>query len=245
MAVLTDTDILKILETQTNRHDDRLVIHPFSDGALTPVGYDLRIGLFYKSSRDEVGINLKEGEHIILSPGSTTNIRTMEWIALPRNKSISGFICSKVSLVSRGLSHISTTVDPDWYGHLSISVHNHASENIELSVGQPFCTVVFMKNISPATRDSGFAPSRTDTLITSITSQQKQQRNLRRRMKATFIAAGLLVVGLLLALTFYFAALPLGDQPRFHIAVMAGTAIIGSLMSGVIGTIVIKLLFDR
>lgn len=242
MSVLTDTDILKILDTSgQHREDHRLVIHPFSDKALTPVGYDLRVGLFYKSSTEEVGVNLHEGERIVLRPGSTTNIRTLEWLAMPKDKTLSGLICSKVSLVARGLSHISTTVDPDWYGPLSISVHNHAPTEIVLDVGQTFCTAMFLRNESPATKDSGFAPSRTDTLVTAITTEEKVKIDSAKKRKARSKAAAVFAIGVVMTILLYLAERPVKDSGEFHVAVLAGTTVIVAMMAGALGVFMTRL----
>ena len=51
MALLTDTDIRKILCSNHDWSDKiKLHIHPFNEDCLTPVGYDLRVGSQYSSA---------------------------------------------------------------------------------------------------------------------------------------------------------------------------------------------------
>lgn len=201
MTVLTDTDLLKMLETDSTvlKCDTKLVIHPYSESSLTPIGYDLRVGTFYKSSTNEYAEKIEdddEDKKIVLAPRSTTNIRTLEWIAMPQNKTCCGLICSKVSKVAKGLSHISTTIDPDWAGQLSISVHNHTDRKIDLKVGEPFCTAVFLRNESPATRSCGFGSGRADILVRSITSRERRSLFWKRCMLVSIIVATLFAVWL-------------------------------------------------
>jgi deoxycytidine triphosphate deaminase len=158
MSILTDTDLEPLIDSS-----GELVISPFNQECLTPVGYDLRIGKTYTTSDiKQVRRNLNEGESITLKPGTTALISTLEYVQMPKSRTVSGLIESRVSQVSKGLSHVSTTVDPDWRGHLLIAIHNHAVEEVKLKYGETFCTIVFLKNESPATRDSNKHPDRLD-----------------------------------------------------------------------------------
>lgn len=165
---------------------------------------------------------------------------------MPQDKTLSGLICSRVKLVSLGLSHISTTIDPDWYGALSISIHNHTDEDISLGVGERLCTAVFMTNKSPATKDSGHAPSRTDTLITTITTSDKSRMERTRRSKNFYIAAGLAaIVALFVGGTVYSLQAAYDDVSTFNAVVAGGTVLLGLLAAGIIGVVVSRLLDRR
>jgi dCTP deaminase len=45
--------------------------------------------------------------------------------------------------IPKGLSDISTTIDPGWTGKLLISVHNNRDSSTELLYGERLCTVCF------------------------------------------------------------------------------------------------------
>lgn len=167
MAILTDTDLMDILNRDKTRinKNDTLQIYPYDEEYMTPIGYDLRVGEEYSSALKGGVFPLKEGEKITLEPNDTVLITTLESIGMPQNKSISGFIVSKVSKVSKGLSHVSTTVDPDWEGPLLIALHNHSIDKVELEYGEPFCTVVFLENKSCATKDCCKIPGRKEILV--------------------------------------------------------------------------------
>ena len=125
MSLLTDTDLRRILCIQKEWPDkNKLHIFPFKEDCLTPVGYDARVGELYASSMSAKMSTLGSGETITIRPGDTVLIETLEDVGMPMNRTISAFITSKVSKVSKGLSHISTNIDADWKGKLLIaSVH--------------------------------------------------------------------------------------------------------------------------
>jgi len=126
MALLTDTSIREILcKSPQSQSSNELLINPFDEDSLTPVGYDLRVGNLYSSKRGET-YNINTDEFVEIFPGDTVLIRTLENISMPKDKSISAIILSKVSKVSKGLSHISTTIDADWSGYLLIAINNHS-----------------------------------------------------------------------------------------------------------------------
>jgi deoxycytidine triphosphate deaminase len=218
MTFLTDTDLDLILCTERRSTDpSKLVIHPYEDRSMTPVGYDLRVGATYTSSDIAVRRNLREGEKIVLKPKTTALISTLEFVAMPRNGSLTGLIHSKVSQVSRGLSHISTTVDADWKGELLIAVHNHSLEDVELRHGEPFCTMVFLKNSSPPTRESDKTPGRLDIFLDDF--REKSQRAKRRRRYQDLVPPAIVVLA---GAGGYVA---FGNNPGFVAAVTLGVAL--------------------
>ncbi|MEO1643432.1 MAG: hypothetical protein AAFR74_08860, partial [Pseudomonadota bacterium] len=155
---MTDTDILHLLAKGDGVDATSLRIVGFDDVHLTPLGYDLRAGKTVQLSGEKTPHLLNESDSVFIAPGQTALIETLEEISMPREgalaKSLSGMIFSKVSAVSRGLSHISTTVDPDWHGRLLIAVHNHANYPIKIAYGDAICTLSFIENKTKATRFS-------------------------------------------------------------------------------------------
>ena len=142
--MLTDTDIREQIEIRTNDSTKGISIEPFGDKYLTPVGYDLRIGIKGFSWNNKRVIDIEQEKRIEIEPKDTVVIETLESVSL--SKEIAGTIHSMVSqTVSQGLSHISTTIDPGWTGKLLISIHNYRDCSIELEFRDSFCTVCFHK----------------------------------------------------------------------------------------------------
>ncbi|MEB3359871.1 MAG: hypothetical protein VKK04_24305 [Synechococcales bacterium] len=139
-----------------------IVIEPYEEQiCLTPVGYDLRVGnKGFSWNRLEI-IAIEENGRLTLDPGDTVVIETLE--ALQLSKSIGGTIHSVAThTLRRGLSHISTTVDPGWTGKLLISVHNHLSIPVDLDYQDRFCTICLYGMLSRAEKDVNSPPGRTD-----------------------------------------------------------------------------------
>jgi dCTP deaminase len=127
-------------------------ITPFEEECLTPVGYDLRVGEYGVSWKKRRLISIKDEKQITIDPGDTVLLAVREKIQVSKN--VGGTIHSKVSLVSRGYSHISTTLDPGWKGEMTILISNTRSIPLTLEFEQPFCTLVLSKTKSPATKEA-------------------------------------------------------------------------------------------
>src|SRR5665647_882212 len=138
MSLLTNSDLEKIIaEKSSIEVCDKLIIEPYSPKSLTPVGYDLRIGKRY-SSKGKL-YDIRPNEKFKIPKGVTILVMTLERIEMPLDLSISGLISSKVSVVAKGVSHISTTIDADWKGNLLIAITNISQNSIEFEYGQKFC----------------------------------------------------------------------------------------------------------
>lgn len=162
MTVLTDASIRGILvyDQKSWLQDDlvrkkKLLISPFAEDSLTPVGYDLRVGDRYLKmcTKLEGGINRLEGnEELIIEHNEVAAIETEEYVGMPQNRNYSGILVSKVSIAEMGLSHISTSLDPDYKGKMVITITNHSKRKVSLKRKQPFCTIIFFKNEQPAVK---------------------------------------------------------------------------------------------
>lgn len=118
---------------------DTLIIEPFDERRVTAVGYDLSIGNFVYL----VGHGLLapvEGHYRVPSMG-VVQILTKESLWLSHK--IAGTIHSRVLLVSRGFSHISTTVDPSWAGPLLVTTTNLSRTDQLLADSDHFATIMF------------------------------------------------------------------------------------------------------
>lgn len=56
---------------------------------------------------------------------------------------IAGTYHSKVKLVSKGLGHIGTTLDPMWYGYSLVAVHNVSDKDVDLNCNDTFVSLTF------------------------------------------------------------------------------------------------------
>ena len=219
MAVFTDADIEKILCDTENwvSPEDTLWIYPCGDDSLTPVGYDLRVGDQYSSSSRPGPRPLSQGESLPIRPGETVLVKTLESVGMPRNGSLSGLICSKVSVVAQGLSHISTTIDADWRGELLLAINNNGNATVHIKFGQEIATAVFLENQSKPTREAGHPPGRSDIILAQWA---EVFRKTRMRDQALFWLRPALVLSAFgIGLTLF------GNAPGTTAAVAAGVAV--------------------
>ena len=182
MSILTDTDILRL-------KDREIIIEPFDSGSLTPVGYDLSVGDFVVSlTRGVLSPNPETHEYKI-KPKEIILILSKEYLWVSGR--IAGTIHSKVSLASKGFSHISTTLDPEWKGKLLISLTNLSNDELILRSDQSYATVVFYTTKSQATKKSGKPHGRFDLLLELINRinpdvSQREAENSQKAMIEKF-----------------------------------------------------------
>lgn len=163
MSLLSDASIRKLLtqdrdgwEKDKRVSEDKLLIENFQEKSLTPVGYDLRIGPECLRIRKKLErINLPSKAVLKLEPGDIAVILTEEYIGMPRSKWYSGQLLSRVTIAEKGISHISTTLDPDWKGQLWITVTNLSKRSVEFRQGERLCTMMLFKNEAPSEKDCG------------------------------------------------------------------------------------------
>lgn len=231
--ILTDTDISKILETERNLPNrNSLVIHPFEERCLTPVGYDLRVGEQYQLLHEGVVHTITEDESVKIPPGETVSIRSLEWIAFPKNGKMAGIICSRVMLVSKGATHVSTTVDPDWVGNLLISFTNNSKTDLEIPFGERICTIVFLATKSRSKKLSQHPPGRPDALnqnasrIAKIYKIEKRQKYIIQYV--AWVSLGLVYSGIV-----YWTHLNYGTNSLFIAMMAAGVILFGFGMEAI------------
>jgi len=201
MGLLTDTDLTNLITDEKNWLDkNKLHIFPYDPDCLTPVGYDVRVGPQYASSIDAKLYSLTPDDKVLIKPGDIVLITTLEDIGMPQNRTISAFITSKVSKVSKGLSHISTNIDPDWKGPLLIALHNPSRNTVSLSYGEAFCTINFIENKTPACKDCGKEPGRSDILlqqflrdVTTVRKQAEATFNTKYRLTLSYKAVTIVI----------------------------------------------------
>lgn len=158
MATHTDIDILA-----GNGVD--FVITPWKPELVTPVGYDLTIGVaatitgniltHSMSGKEEAPVTLKvpgHGKLLILSKESV-------WLS----ERISGTLHSRGSLSAKGLLINSTTVDPNWQGPMTFLLHNVSDTEITVDATKPFVTLVLHSVLSPT--DTAYAADPFDIIL--------------------------------------------------------------------------------
>lgn len=91
-----------------------------------------------------------DNKKIVIKGNTTVAIFTEEAVWVSRR--IGGTYHPRVSLVAKGLSNISTTLDPQWYGLSLVTVSNTTDRDIEIRVGEAFVSVMLYYLNSPATK---------------------------------------------------------------------------------------------
>lgn len=188
-GLLSDADIIRAMKER------QLVIAPFDhqkpDKRLTPSGFNFSFTKFIVSlnRRDLYRIKTKRNQlYFELRPGDTALALTRETIWV--SKILGGTFHSKVGYVSKGLGHVSTTLDPGWYGQLLIAVSNPNRRKIKVVIGNikgkniqynSFITLYLFGVISTAERLSDNEGGRFDMLFDVLLSGRTgKKKNLKR-----------------------------------------------------------------
>lgn len=107
----------------------------------------------------EFGWSLKTGRrlnsgngYLEIPPHDIALIYTEESIYVSRK--IGGTYHSKVTLVSKGLSHVSTTLDPQYLGTSLIAMCNYNDTSFSIRIGSEFVTLIFYYLSTPDYWDS-------------------------------------------------------------------------------------------
>lgn len=144
---LSNADILN------EKKNQGLIIKPFSEKHLKGASYDITptvIAMSTKTGMLEKVFEDKKYPHkyyIYVKAKDTVQIVSNEFIVVPKN--IAGYVVSRVSKVSEGFGHISTSIDPNWKGALLIGLSNPSNKPIKVFVGEvgsqdnPLATVSF------------------------------------------------------------------------------------------------------
>ena len=222
MSLLTDTDLRVLMCSEQEWADkNKIHIHPFIEKNLTPVGYDLSVGDSYASALKPERIDINVGDRVTIKPGDTVLITTLEKIEMPQDRKISALVLSKVSKVSKGLSNISTTIDPDWKGELSIPIHNLSKSSVSMGYGETFCTIVFFENKSAATKDCGKDQRRLDILVNEWT---EVARRANKKLKTEELVKIIIPIGIIMLFSIIGYQI-FGNSPGFGTMTTVGVAL--------------------
>lgn len=121
--------------------------------------------------KDQKKSNCSEQLYTYIQPRDTVLVLSKEYLQIPAY--MSGNVYSRVSTVSSGLGHISTTIDPLWKGALLIAISNPSSEPVKLLIQDeqaesiPLATVTLQylnTPVDPNKIHSKHQPARVDIL---------------------------------------------------------------------------------
>lgn len=166
MSTLSNLDIEK--EIGIN-----ICIYPFSRKNLRGASYNLTASKLAWNIETKQSIYDSQSGKLVIPRQSSVLIETNESIWVSTR--ISGTYHSKVALVSKGLSHIGTTLDPEYVGSSLIAIHNHSNQEVNLTPEiDTFATLVFHYMKSEASVKPGNNPGRPDILRGYQVSQEEE-----------------------------------------------------------------------
>lgn len=140
MSILSDQDIKYLLNKE-------VVIYPYGEDCISPLGYDLRIGYAINLTDEHQSTLLESVEKILIPAKTSTFIITKEHVYL--SGKIAGTLHARGSLAARGLYINSTTIDPNWSGQLTFLIYNISNKPVELELESRFVTLILHRVITP------------------------------------------------------------------------------------------------
>lgn len=169
--MLSDIDIKNELIAE----EPNIMVYPLQTRNIKGSSINLTADSYaWKVSDNNSAVN---SDLIVIPPQDTVCIQTKESIWVSRR--IAGTFHSKVSLVTNGLGHVSTTLDPQWLGSCLIAINNPTEYEKEIKIGTTFITLVLHKLDSPSTKGKNEnAPSRPDLRLKfNLTEEEKEHFN--------------------------------------------------------------------
>lgn len=155
-GILSDKEFLK-------HFGKDIFIHPFNRENLKGASYNLTASpVAYYEENGKYVSSLTTKNKIMVKPGKITFIQTNE--SLYVSQRICGTYHTKVKWVSKGLSSISTTLDPCYFGTSLITVINLGKKDIEIDVNESLCTIIFQKMASGSKDLHDNTPGRKDVV---------------------------------------------------------------------------------
>lgn len=122
----------------------KILITPFLTEHLQPASYDIHLDEEYISHMTGKLGKLGNGKNkLTIKPGETVTITSLEYIGLPQD--ITALVTSRTHLVIRGLSQMSTHIDPGFHGKLFQTLTNLSARDINLKYEEPIAHLTFFK----------------------------------------------------------------------------------------------------
>jgi len=162
--MLTGEEILAAL----GKH---IIIYPFDPDELRGSNYNLKVGRFVwlhpgPGAPSPVwpleGVLTATGRRFDIPPGALVSVLTEEVVYV--DDTVAGLFHSKVDMVTKGFSHISTTLDPCWIGPLLITMQNCSATTLALWQGETFVKLSFHRLSRPTKVRHNNPPGRADRL---------------------------------------------------------------------------------
>jgi dCTP deaminase len=123
-----------------------ILIEPFNEKSLQPAGYDLRVGREAYINGELIDV---EGTgKVVIPPKTYSLILTLERVRLPDD--VMGDMKLRSSLAREGLLGSFAWVDPGWDGNLTLGIYNASPEPVELTYGERFVQIAFIRLERPA-----------------------------------------------------------------------------------------------
>lgn len=174
MSVLSEQDIMDEL-------GNGILIYPFKKSQLTGSCLALTASQYAYDIKDkklldaQIDPNLPDQKFFILPPRDTVLVWTNESVCI--SEYFCGSIIARVRLVSKGIGHIGTRVNPNWEGILCITLHNLSDADIQINVGETIAYLRFHKLLSKSlTPKNLHDPARLDILPESCAVPDKLNR---------------------------------------------------------------------
>lgn len=132
MSVLSDADIL------ARRAKGGLSIEPFTEGSLTPNGYDVRLE---EVAVPSLSLRVREGVARV-PPMTRFAVSTRETVTLPRD--LVAQIWLRTTWARRGVLASFGMIDAGFSGTLTFGAFNASDAVLELPIGERFAQLVFL-----------------------------------------------------------------------------------------------------
>lgn len=156
MTILSDSEILGLIEANNIDSRSGLLIDPFVKENVQSASIDLRLSNdFLTINKNEITCIDMETEieyirHIedefILHPNTFVLASTMEFVGLPAN--ISGMVMGRSSIGRMGLFvENASWIDPGFNGKITLELYNANSIPIKLKLGKRVCQLILFQMI--------------------------------------------------------------------------------------------------
>lgn len=172
MSVLSNVDIMN--ELGNNIYVHPLILDNIRGNTINLTASEMAWSLTNKKSI----VKKNNGRKVIEIPAhDTVLIETEESVYVSSN--IGGTYHSRVSMVSSGLGHIGTTLDPSWIGPSLIAIHNHLDDTVTIDVGDSIASIIFHYLNTESTYKNTNGPGQTKVLLKhNIILSNAESKNL-------------------------------------------------------------------
>lgn len=148
---------MSVITSFNKENCKKFVIEPFSENSISPLGYDLTIGFAIILDKENDN-NFNKTNKVTIPPGKSALIITKEYVWL--SGAVAGTLHARGSLAAKGLYLNSTTVDPNWYGQMTMLIFNSSQYSVELMKNDRFITMILHETKDFSAKNPGRRPIR-------------------------------------------------------------------------------------